>query len=194
MTHGENGWHPHYHVLLFLSHPLTAAQLGALDCSLRNLWHGAAKLSGLTMNRHGFSMKTTGGAIADYVAKYGRDPKFDPWGPESELTKAHIKSARSAGGRTPWDLLRDFAGGDSQAAALWREYAGVFKGRQQLVWSPHLRALLGLEDEKSDSDLAGQLPDDAAHLVWIKFSDWLNVLWHGARGGAASGRFCRRCG
>jgi hypothetical protein len=132
------------------------------------------------MDDHGLTLRATGGAVADYVAKFGRDPQCDPWGPESELTKAHVKRAR--GGRsTPWDLLRRFTSGDGRAAHLWREYAGVFKGRIQLVWSPGLRAVLGLEDEVSNQEVAQALPDDAVHLGWIKFSDWLLVLRYEAR-------------
>lgn len=181
VTHGEeNGWHPHYHVLLFLSHPLDADQLAALVAALRELWARAAALEGLDMNQHGLEVRATGGAVADYVAKFGRDPQCDPWGPESELAKAHVKRAR--GDRsTPWDLLRRFKAGDGRAAHLWREYAGVFKGRNQLVWSPGLRALMGLEDEQSDQEVAQALPADAVHLGWLSLAQWHLVLRYEAR-------------
>lgn len=185
VTHSdENSWHPHYHVLLFLSHPITEAQRLELDMSLRNLWVVAAKKCGLSMNHHGLKVSTTKGAIGDYIAKYGRDPKGErvPWGPESELTRAHLKSARLSGSNTPWDLLRAHEDGDGRAAHLFREYAAVFKGRQQLVWSPHLRALLGLEDEAKDSALADAVPDDSAHLTWIDYADWMLVIRYRLRG------------
>lgn len=182
VTHGEaNGWHPHYHVLLFLSRPLKLSEIAELEASMRVLWSRSAALDGLTMDDHGLTLNPTGGAVADYVSKFGRDPELDPWGPESELTKAHIKQSRGEGS-TPWDLLRRYtADGDGRAAHLFREYAGVFKGRQQLVWSPHLRALLGLEDVAADGDLAEQLPGDAAHLGWICFDDWKLVLRYDVR-------------
>jgi hypothetical protein len=171
-THGEHGWHPHYHVLLFLSHPLTDAELARLEVELRALWVRAAALDGLSMNEHGFKLRAGVGAGNAYVAK---------WGMEDELTKSHIKRGRE-GGSSPWDLLRAAGAGDGRSAHLWREYAGVFKGRRQLMWSPGLRALLGLEDEKSDSEVATTLPDDAVHLGWITLADWLIVLRYGKRG------------
>ncbi len=180
-NHGCNGWHPHYHSLLFLSYPLDAAQLAELEAALRALWARAAAKQGLAMNEHGLSLRATGGAVADYVSKYGRDPECSPWGIESELAKSHVKRARD-GGATPWDLLRRYRAGDVQAGQLWREYAGVFKGRQQLVWSPNLRALLGLEEEVSDAVAAAVLPGDAVHLGWITLADWLIVLRYGQRG------------
>lgn len=181
VNYGRNGWHPHYHILLFLSHPLSDAQLEALEAALRALWARAAAKHGLTMNEHGLSLRATGGAVADYVAKYGRDPQCSPWGVESELAKSHVKRARD-GGATPTDLLRRYRSGDVQAGQLWREYARVFKGRQQLVWSPNLRALLGLEEVASDAAVAAALPGDAVHLGWITLADWLVVLRYGKRG------------
>jgi hypothetical protein len=165
-THGENGWHPHYHVILFLSRPLTAAELARLDVELRALWERSAALDGLTMDEHGFELRAGKGAGSAYAAK---------WGMEDELTKSHLKRGRH-GGSSPWDLLRAAGAGDGRAAHLWREYAGVFKGRRQLMWSPGLRALLGLEDEKPDSAVATSLPDDAVHLGWVTLADWFLVL------------------
>lgn len=177
VTHGQNGWHPHYHVLLVLSRPLSKERMDELDCAIRNLWVGAARRAGLSMNSHGFRLNKTGGAVADYIAKYGREPAGQPWGIESELSKMHLKSGKQSGHDTPWDLLRRFSEvRDGRAAHLFREYAAVFKGRQQLVWSPGLRALLGLLDEKTDEEVATSVPDDAEHLLWVKFDDWLHVL------------------
>lgn len=176
VTHGEeNGWHPHYHVLLFLSRPLTDQQIAELSAELLSLWRRCAASEGLDMTARGVELRSTGGAVADYVSKFGRDPLCDPWGPESELAKSHVKRGR--GDRsTPWDLLRRFEVGDGRAAHLFREYAGVFKGRQQLVWSPHLRAVLGLADELSDQQVAERLPDDAVHLGWLSLDQWHLVL------------------
>jgi hypothetical protein len=171
VTHGENGWHPHYHVLLFVSHPLTVAALARLEVELRALWARSAALDGLAMNDHGFCLRAGAGAGSAYVAK---------WGMEDELTKSHLKSGR-AGSSSPWDLLRGFAVGDARSGCLWREYAGVFKGRRQLMWSPGLRALLGLEDEKTDSEVAAALSDDAVHLGWVTLADWFLVLRHSKR-------------
>lgn len=174
VTSGVNGWHPHYHVLLFLSHELTAAQLAQLERRLLALWEACALKEGLTMTERGVKLNATRGAVGDYVSKFGRDPAGEPWGVESELAKSHVKQGR--GSSTPWDLLRLAGDGDDQAGRRWREYAEVFKGRQQLVWSPHLRALLGLADAATDAELAEELPATAEHLLWISLAQWRLIL------------------
>jgi hypothetical protein len=172
VTHGANGWHPHYHVLLFLSRPLTDLQLQHMEAEIRALWERSAAKQNLGMNRAGLVVRASSRAASGYVAK---------WGVEEEMTKSHMKSGR-AGSRSPWGLLRSYADGDTAASYLWREYASVFKGRRQLVWSAGLRALLGLEDERSDSAIAADKPADAVHLGWVMFSDWMLVLRWGMRG------------
>lgn len=181
VTHGEaNGWHPHYHVLLFFDRQLDDAEISRFEELLYKLWFAAAAHENLDMERKpGLEIKRTFGAIADYVAKFGCDPKTDPWGPESEMTKAHIKQSRA--GSTPWELLRRSAVGDVRAGFLYREYAGVFKGRQQLVWSPHFRAALGLADDATDGELASVRAADAVSLGWLGFDEWLLVLRYDAR-------------
>jgi hypothetical protein len=172
VTHGDNGWHPHYHVLLFLSRPLTDLQLQHLEAEIRALWERSAATQNLGMNRAGLVVRASSLAASGYVAK---------WGVEEEMAKSHLKTGR-AGSRSPWGLLRAYADGDGQAAHLWREYATVFKGKRQLVWSAGLRALLGLEDERSDGEIAADKPADAVHLGWVMFSDWMLVLRWGMRG------------
>ncbi len=165
VTHGAHGWHPHYHVLLFLGSPLDAARLALLDAEIRALWVSSAAHEKLSMTRAGLTVQGAQHA-AGYVAK---------WGAEEELTKSHLKSGRGESS-SPWDLLRRFLDGDGRAGHLWREYAAVFKGRRQLVWSPGLRALLGLEDETPDAAAAALVATDAKHLGWVAFSDWMLVL------------------
>jgi hypothetical protein len=172
VTHGENGWHPHNHVLLFLSRPLTEDELGRLETELRALWARSASLEALGMNQHGFTVRGSNKAASAYVAK---------WGAPEEFTKSHLKRGRGVSA-SPWDLLRGASAGDGRSAHLWREYAGVFKGRQQLVWSPGLRAVLGLLDEVPDAEAAAALPDDSKHLGWVTLADWLLVLRYKQRG------------
>jgi len=171
VTHGINGWHPHHHVLMFVGRPLSDDEMRRLERDIYALWERAAAREKLSMNRAGLTVQGAR-AAAGYIAK---------WGAEEELTKSHLKSGRG-GSRSPWDLLGDYLDGDDQAGALWRDYAAVFKGRRQLVWSAGLRALLGLEDETSDAAAAAALPNDAKHLGWVAFDDWLLVLRWQLRG------------
>ncbi len=153
VTYGEHGWHPHSHELLFTKRQLTSSEQAMLKNALFVLWRKAAIASGLPApsREHGVDVRGATRA-ASYVGK---------WGFASELACAHAKTGRK-GGRNPWELLRDFALGDKRAGELFREYAEVFKGRNQLFWSKGLRRLLDVQKETlADLQLASLESCDA---------------------------------
>ena len=175
ITHGRNrainnGWHPHYHILLFVQSGLNLEDLRA-RFYLR--WLKAcekAKMPALPDYKHGLRLDD-GSKAAAYASK---------WGLESEMTKGHIKKANN--GETPFDLLRSYAyDKDKQAAALFREFAETFKGKRQLFWSHGLKALFDLE-EVTDEELAAQQEDDVAILGKIEIDDWRRILKADVRG------------
>jgi hypothetical protein len=136
-------------------------------------------LAGLRdVNEHGVTVKLAQMSVAEYVAKFGRERS---WGPEHELAKANAKQGRKSG-RTPRELLRDYGAGDERSGALWGEYARVFKGRRQLVWSKGLRELLGVEAEKTDAELAQEAQERGSVLVLLDKDQWGHVLANDARG------------
>ena len=98
------------------------------------------------------------------------------WGLEDEITKGHTKRGKD-GGETPFDLLRALLadGKDKQAAALFREYALKFKGKQQLSWSNGLKGRLSVS-EMSDSEILATVDDKAEFLCQIGLNDWRRVL------------------
>lgn len=98
------------------------------------------------------------------------------------MTKGHTKTGK-AGGETPFDLLRAVLKdkSDRQAAALFKEFAEAFKGKQQLSWSRGLKARL-MVDEKSDDDLANELEDRAVLLGLLTVDQWRDVLAVNGRG------------
>jgi hypothetical protein len=168
VTHGENGWHPHVHVLLF-----TTSELGrGVMQSLYDRWAGLVVRSGLgTPNQHALTLQD-GSEAAKYVGK---------WGLSEELTKAHIKQARKAG-RTPFALLADYLEGDERAGELFREFALAFKGRRQLVWSRGLRELLGLVKEQSDEEIAATIEAKDYLVVSLGVEEWKFICKHELKG------------
>ncbi len=77
-------------------------------------------------------MVTSAEKFDAYIAKWGHEPVW-----RGRVGEDGTKGA------TPFDLLRRVDDtGESLPCALFREYAGEFKGRRQLVWSPGLRDLL----------------------------------------------------
>jgi hypothetical protein len=173
VTHGVNGWHPHFHILLFVSP-------GPYQVDYRHLfylaWANACRLAGLPMpsEAHGVSLDD-GSRAAEYASK---------WGLDQEMTKGHIKKAHK--GATPFDFLRSYLRCDTDrlqafAAARFLEYAKAFKGRRQLVWSMGLKALFDL-GEVTDEEIAGHLDDQAFQLGKIELEDWRLILKFDARG------------
>lgn len=146
VTYGQNGWHPHHHVLLLADHHDFYFRNYAEE--LTQLWIKACVKSGLNAPsmQHGLDLRN-GFYAEQYVSK---------WGLEDEITKGHVKKGR-IGSYSPFDLLNlsisDQIIYDRTASSLWQEFAIAMKGARQLVWSRGLKSLLEIE-EKSDEELA----------------------------------------
>ena len=184
VTHGRksahnNGWHPHYHVLLFcgsgvdLSHQEGPPVLDWI-ITLYTRWAACCVKAGLGKPslKHGLKLDD-GSRAAQYVSK---------WGLEDEMTKGHTKKALH--GETPFDFLRAVLENpeDKQAAALFRHFAEVFKGKRQLHWSRGLKARFAI-GEKNDEELAQEKEDDFAVLLGtITMEQWRDVLAAEGRG------------
>ena len=146
VTYGQNGWHPHNHVLLLASH--YDLKFKDYISDLSEQWISACIKSGLNAPsmQHGLDLRD-GQYAQQYVSK---------WGLEHELTKSHIKQGRN-GSFTPFDLLQ-FSISNTEvhgkaSGKLFQEFALAMKGARQLVWARGLKALLDIED-KTDEELA----------------------------------------
>ena len=180
VTHGRksvhnNGWHPHYHVLLFsqLEYHLTRfkelrlEQMEDWTFRLYNRWAMVCVNAGLgePSLKHGLKLDD-GEHAAKYVSK---------WGLEDEMTKGHTKKALH--GETPFDFLRAYLAdkNDKQAAALFIEFAKTFEGKRQLHWSAGLKKRFAI-GEKTDEQLAAVQDDSARLLGTITLDQWRDVL------------------
>lgn len=173
VTHGRkravnNGWHPHYHVLLFVARDLALEDFRA---PLYDRWLSACTKAGVKPPSYEHGVRLDDGSkAAAYASK---------WGLESEMTKGHIKKAMD--GETPFDFLRAYLEDtDKQAGALFIEFATVFKGKRQLFWSKGLKARFKI-GEKNDEELAAEQDDHAVLLGTITLEQWRAVLKNHAR-------------
>ena len=177
----NNGWHPHYHVLMFSG---SGVDLSRFDTSqmtdwqvrLYLRWANACKLAELGEPSYAHGLKLDNGEkAAQYVTK---------WGLEDEITKGHTKKAIN--GETPFDLLRALALDDTdrQAAALFIEFANAFKGKRQLHWSKGLKSRFAVQD-KTDDELVQEKDDYAVALGAITIEQWRDVLAVEGRGAVA---------
>lgn len=178
VTYGQNGWHPHFHLLLFTYKPFDLVELQG---QILHLWKTACLRSSLPVpNHHGVKVDN-GELAAQYVGK---------WGLEHEMTKGHIKKSRE--GYSPFDLLRLHLGvaapgrflddDPSRAAQLFREYAKCFKGKRQLVWSKGLRLDLLTTEEQTDEEIADAVEPDAELFALVPLSTWKVILFKQLRG------------
>jgi len=183
VTHGRrsdhnNGWHPHYHFLLFCGSGVDLARFDAsqmMDWATRLYlrWASCCERAGLGTPSFAHGLKLDDGSkAAKYVSK---------WGLEDEMTKGHTKKALH--GETPFDFLRAYLEdpNDKQAGALFKEFAETFKGKRQLHWSPGLKKHFAI-GESSDEELASKMEDYAALLGTITLEQWRDVLKVDGRG------------
>ncbi len=179
----RNAWHPHAHALVFLP---VEADIEEFAARSRAMWEHAAAQEGLTMNEHGFRLDDCNEHIADYIAKYGVEPR---WQESNEMTKWHVKRGQKYDDATgdehvtPFELLRRAEQGDQRAGQLFVEYAQAYKGVRQLRWSPQLRKLLGLGVEKTDEEIAEGVADEpGVKLGVLRKEQWWIVLANDCRG------------
>lgn len=176
----QNGWHPHVHEIWFIEKPLSDKEMKAVKSELFKVWKVTAKGAGFKAPsyKHGLDVQGAESA-ADYIAKFGTEPR---WEIAKEMAKSHIKKSRDRKGRTPFDLVREYAEtGASYAADLFREYAVAFAGKTQLYWSQGLKGEFKI-DEISDEQIAAHQEDDAIVLAQLTFEEWRLVLRSRDRG------------
>jgi hypothetical protein len=183
VTHGRkspqnNGWHPHYHVLLFCGAGVDLTNRDGPPMlewiiTLYERWASCCVKAGLGRPSLAHGLKLDDGShAAQYVSK---------WGLEDEMTKGHTKKALH--GETPFDFLRAYLAdrNDKQAGALFKEFAETFKGKRQLHWSAGLKKRYAI-GEKSDQELSQEMDDFADVLGFITFAQWCDILAMDGRG------------
>jgi len=175
-----NGWHPHCHELVFCSAEI---DINAYDRAVRQQWQQSVEHEGLSINEHGFSVSQTYGSVADYVAKFGREPLCSPWDAATEMTKGHLKRGHTDEHLTPFAMLWLISQGSEELKPVFREYAQWFKGKHQLVWSAGLRALLlENQEEQTDEELAQEEETETVLLGQLTRMQWWIILANEAQG------------
>lgn len=162
VTYGDHGWHPHYHMLALAK----ASGDTAVDMveEVRSAWEAALATQNLWCNEHGFDVQGASEA-GDYVGK---------WGAGEEMTLTSAKTSQRAG-FSPWQLLKAAYHGDGIAAELFVEYAGVFKGRQQLVWANGLKKRLQIAEQSDEALAAADEAPDYEQVVMVPKALWKQI-------------------
>ena len=138
---GTNGWHPHFHIIMILKTDTEEEALALVE-TLKQPWLVSLKAEKLEGSDAAFQAQNAS-AAGKYIAK---------WGVAEELALSGKKKGRA--GRTPFQLLADYANNDDyKAGHLFKEYSIAFKGKNQLVWSPGLKSLAKIQ-EMNDEKIA----------------------------------------
>lgn len=161
ITYGQNGWHPHNHILLLSTKYLSITAFTDAEKELSELWIKACVKSGLNAPSMKYGLDLRDGSKAEkYISK---------WGLDHEMTKGHVKKGRN-GGFTPFDLLQlsisetEIYG--RQSVNLWQEFGVASKRKRLLEWGRGLKKYLGLH-EKTDEEIADETDKESIEVYQI---------------------------
>jgi hypothetical protein len=164
LTYGSNGWHWHIHEIYFLEGKRKGRNEEMLG-AMRQHWQHVVKQVGGDAVRKGFDLKQETRAAFDYVSKFGSSGNAAGWNLAREVARSPAKIRSNAAGLHPFEILasarRPTAAGDR---AAWNEYVMATKGVRQLVYSPKLRAALGIADI-DDETIADLETDEALRVL-----------------------------
>jgi hypothetical protein len=164
VVHGVNGWHPHYHALVFVSSGLP--YLTPIAVALAERWSEVA----------GADWRADVRRVAhDGVAAVARYLTTD--GIAGASYEVASPAAKIPSGRSYTQLLYDYARYRSSAdAALIYEYAAALHGVHHLTVSPRLRRLYDFTDPALGwSEIA-----DEDVISLLNSEEWLSILNAGA--------------
>jgi len=180
MTHGKNGWNPHYHLVWFTERTLTDAERDQMDEELFQLWmHNVTKHTDRSVNHEANHVQKirTIGAIANYLSK---SIAF-------ELTHGHTKDGKMPTQRTPFQIAKDYTKSfDERDEALWNEYLDAISGQRMITFSRGLSDLRTTESLLTDEEIAEMndktaSPDEENKVVAsfdLPNTPWFNKWWY----------------
>jgi hypothetical protein len=163
VTHGENGWHVHLHVVMIFEGAQSPAMITTAAEDMWPAWEKGLASKGYTALRDhgGLDVRVSTGEVAEGLAQYFTKQLA------LEATNGGNKIGRGKESRSPFQIAwAIFADGDADSLDLWQEWERVSKGRKQLTWSNGLRELAGLAvQELTDEEVAEQELGDADELI-----------------------------
>jgi hypothetical protein len=158
-TYGENGFHPHFHVLCFFDKPCTDE---AIKEGFLPLWRNAVVKKGLGLISDRFGVQVQGAVhVAAYISK-------GSWSIAHEMAKGNAKKVRN--GDSMMELLRKSADGCARSTQLFLIYAEAIHGKRHMYWSQGLKKLLAVPD-LTDEELAAQRQEGIHDTIFRSLPD-----------------------
>lgn len=192
VTHGNNGWHVHTHILLITKkdpritiifsnkgrgkNKFLVAQRSA--DFIAEHWKTALKKKNIDFvaNRGGLDWQVADRKgdmykIGRYVAKMQTNSRID--GLSKEMSLGAFKKGRKEN-RTPFQIFEDFAEtGDMDDLKLWHIWEKASKGKRALIWSNGLKSWAGIR-ERSDEDIVEESLDGEAIIAFGR-QEWRKI-------------------
>ena len=165
ITHGDNGFHPHLHVLVFQEGPMTGKELDDLDKYWDGTWRKMIAAQGVRMpsDEHGVKVEPVYSAeeAGLYIAK-----TQDGHSIGMELLRGDLKDGRKDS-KTPFEMLAEYAiTGDEKWLKLWHVYEQATKRKQAITWSKGLHQMLGVL-ARSDEEIVKEIPEGSECVAII---------------------------
>lgn len=180
----RNGWHVHFHVLLFVEAedvlPIMDAHPAFVSAWRELLGKRGFKVSDLGQDLRVVNVDDAVNATG-YLAKQGRT-----WSMAEEATLWTAKRGRGES-VSPMQILAGWSlAGDADALDLWHQWERGSHGRRGIIWSQGLREELGLDGEVSDEDAAAAVDDGAEtedasadqgtfEVAGVLGADWMRI-------------------
>jgi Replication protein len=172
--YGENGFHYHKHVVLFLDFDLLKEEKQQADIGA--LWIQCLTLNGLNASPEYAAKITTGSAVGDtYLTKCGITVTETNGRIEYEISTQEHKEG---GLKTQWELLELSYYGNHKAGELFTEYAEHMSGKKFLTFSGGFSKLLKAEPEPEPENPEGELvAADDDMQDWAEISPyWWDIV------------------
>lgn len=190
-----NGWHPHFHILVFSRRPISHGGICIDRDWLSQRWIDSAKSAGLGEPDPEIGLTVQDGSAAgQYISKMGSDGEIlndyygrpIRWDLSDEIAGGYKKNRD--GGMTPFGLIAFYdelrRAGDTGASLVRQlliEFAHAVRGLSPLRWSRGLRDALGLGTEKTDAEIMDEQSRAATVLALLVRSEWSAIVRGGHR-------------
>lgn len=177
VTHGENGWHVHLHVLLLLAPETSAEAVRLLGDQMFTRWRAALLDQGMPAPTwtHGVdARRLDGDSAAVTLSEYFTKANYSA---SMEVGRADLKDARGDN-RSPFAILRGVMDGDADDLDLWHEWEEGSRCRRQMTLSHGLRELLLADVEDKDDETIADEDLDGEELVTVPKTSWHWICGH----------------
>jgi hypothetical protein len=174
ITTGVNGWHPHFHPIIFFKGTRKEADL--FSQAMVSAWVNSVEASGGSANIEGgqqlrvVSPETGFSNLSGYVTKstYTQGLAL-----EAVWSQGKTKRSRAHSTSPHWALLDNAADGLADDIDRWHELEKATRGHRLITWSRGLRELVELSQERTDEDLAAsELGSYEDTVCFITLKGW----------------------